>query len=339
MRFAPLFVALLALQPLAAAAPTSSDDVREVVARLVGVVDTSRQAIGRRRAPDVRITTCPVRLTGRDAAPGITYLYQEQALSLELDKPYRQRLLRIGPTADSRVESATFKPKNPETLTGLCARPEAERLVSLATDAPVDCRVVLAPAGDDFVGSTPPEGCAANVRGAVRITNKITLRRDGMDTLDRGFDAAGTQVWGATDDTYQFRRIDPKRQDPELNTLAKYLAGRLAGAGGEAGYSAEPVSIAPGQVDLLVENTLGEGPARGLLLLRRGDDGRLRASFTSVEPTAATACTVRFLREGERFRGEGGCPLAGRTVSLGAIVGRDGIDLTIAGRSRRLQPQ
>ena len=30
-----------------------------------------------------------------------------------------------------------------------------------------------------------------------------------METWDRGFDADGKQVWGAREDSYQFRDIEP----------------------------------------------------------------------------------------------------------------------------------
>ena len=58
------------------------------------------------------------------------------------------------------------------------------------------CSVYLKPLIAVYVGNTPTGGCPANVRGAVKITNTIVLHADGMDTYDRGFDAAGNQVWG-----------------------------------------------------------------------------------------------------------------------------------------------
>jgi hypothetical protein len=56
-----------------------------------------------------------------------------------------------------------------------------------------------------YVGETQPGGCPANVRGAVKITNTIILNSAGMETWDRGFDANGKQVWGAQDESYQYR--------------------------------------------------------------------------------------------------------------------------------------
>ncbi|MBK4732583.1 hypothetical protein JJD41_22340 [Oxynema sp. CENA135] len=41
------------------------------------------------------------------------------------------------------------------------------------------------------MGETPATDCPTNYKGAVRITNSVVLNGDGMETWDRGFDAAG----------------------------------------------------------------------------------------------------------------------------------------------------
>ncbi|WP_281362077.1 CpcT/CpeT family chromophore lyase [Oxynema aestuarii] len=43
--------------------------------------------------------------------------------------------------------------------------------------------------------------------GAVRITNSVVVNDNGMETGDRGFDAAGKQLWGADEKPYRFRKI------------------------------------------------------------------------------------------------------------------------------------
>ncbi|MGB5900457.1 MAG: CpcT/CpeT family chromophore lyase [Geitlerinemataceae cyanobacterium] len=196
--------------------------VREVAAYLTGAMDTSAQAAIDRRAPDVRITTCPVRVA--DTAD--IFLYQEQALSLKLNSPYRQRFLQIAPSSDNlQVESITYKPANPEAWVGLCDKPEVDRTVSVPQLGETICSVTLQRDGEGYLGTTPEEGCAANYRGAVRITNQVQLTRSTMETWDRGFDAAGKQVWGAEDESYQYRDIDPKVQDPEVNAVAQFFNG------------------------------------------------------------------------------------------------------------------
>ncbi|MEW6492460.1 MAG: chromophore lyase CpcT/CpeT [Cyanobacteriota bacterium] len=183
--------------------------VEDVVSHLVGVMDTSAQAAANPGAANVRMTTCEVTVENADTSlktrPSV-FLYQEQALSRNLAKPYRQRFLRIAPSADGEsVESRSFRPPTPETLIGLCDRPKTRRVISSNNLGEVTCSVFLKPVGENYVGQTPPEGCPTNYRGAVKITNTITLHKTGMDTEDRGFDEAGNRVWGAKEQSYQFR--------------------------------------------------------------------------------------------------------------------------------------
>lgn len=185
--------------------------VEDVVSHLVGVMDTSAQAASNPGAPNVRMTTCKVRVetadTSLNTGPSV-FLYQEQALSRNLAKPYRQRFLRIAPSADGEsVESRAFRPPTPEMLIGLCDRPKTKRVISSSNLGEVTCSVFLKPVGENYVGQTPPEGCPTNYRGAVKITNTITLHQTGMDTEDKGFDEAGNLVWGAKEQSYQFRWI------------------------------------------------------------------------------------------------------------------------------------
>jgi hypothetical protein len=202
------FVAVFLTTSLPAQAQISLEQqVNEVVARLVGVMDTSAQAIANPKLSDVRMTTCKISLSSPET--DAVYLYQEQALSSDLTKPYRQRILQISPTIYSQsVRSRSFRPARPEMLIGLCNQPEASRVVPLSDRGTPVCTVFLKQSGEDYVGRTPIDGCPAKVRGAVRITNQITLHKTGMDTWDRGYDTYGKQVWGAKAESYQFRRKD-----------------------------------------------------------------------------------------------------------------------------------
>lgn len=198
--------------------------VREVTSRLLGTLDTSAQAKANPQFVSVRMTTCKIqvtdnasRLAGATQSAGATpsafppvFLYQEQALSKRLNRPYRQRFMQISPDSDGMsVQSLSFKPAEPDRWIGFCNRPVAERIVPLHIIGEPICSVRLTRSGTTYIGKTPPEGCPANVRGAVKITNTIVLSDVGMDTSDRGFDANGKQVWGAAaNEVYQFRRPD-----------------------------------------------------------------------------------------------------------------------------------
>lgn len=189
--------------------------VREVASFLEGMMDTSAQAASNPKAPSVRMTTCEITVTGSSSSETSQsiFLYQEQALTKDLTKPYRQRFLQLSPSVLSQsVRSQSFKPTNPQQWSGFCNKPASDRVVQLADLGSPVCNVYLRRSNLGYVGNTPTDGCPANVRGAVRITNHIVLTAAGMDTWDRGFDAIGKQVWGAKAESYQYRRITAKPQ-------------------------------------------------------------------------------------------------------------------------------
>lgn len=174
-----------------------------VASYLEGVMDTTRQAARDPSFVGVQMTTCRVAVEGADE--NAIYLYQEQALSEDLNAPYRQRFLQIVPGDGQRVDSNSFKPETPEQWTGLCDR--ANRSVSAIALGAQVCTVSLrASVLGGFVGSTPAAGCPVDFRGASSVTNIVVLHEDGMDTWDRGFDAEGNQLWGADNIPYRYRR-------------------------------------------------------------------------------------------------------------------------------------
>lgn len=199
--------AIAIAQPTVKTSSTLEQQAEEVAALLSGKMDTSAQAIANPKAPNVQMTTCRIELPTQADLQSI-FLYQEQAMSTSLDKPYRQRFLQISPSPLSQsVRSRSFKPADPTRWSGLCNRAvSSQQSVTLSDLGTPVCNVFLKQVGTGFMGNTPVDGCPANVRGAVRITNHIELTSASMNTWDRGFDAQGKQVWGAKTESYQFRR-------------------------------------------------------------------------------------------------------------------------------------
>jgi len=181
--------------------------VENIASRLEGVMDTAEQSASNPKVSNVRMVTCRMLLTSDEPVPSGILLYQEQAIAGKLAQPYRQRFLQLAPSPYSQtVRSLAFKPANAAAWVNVCDKPLGDRrLKSNDLGRPV-CSVFLKPSGLDYVGNTPVDGCPANIRGAVRITNHIVLHQTGMDTWDRGYDANGKQVWGARSESYQFRK-------------------------------------------------------------------------------------------------------------------------------------
>ena len=68
------------------------------------------------------------------------------------------------------------------------------------------CSIYLTRVGDAYAGSTRGGGCASSLAGASYATSEVTIERDVLTSWDRGFDAAGTHVWGAVEGPYVFVR-------------------------------------------------------------------------------------------------------------------------------------
>lgn len=190
--------------------------VQQVTSYLTGIMETSAQAKAIPDAPSVRMTTCEVKVNNTDSSvqhyKGV-FLYQEQALTRNLSKPYRQRILNILPSIDKNsIESVSFKPINPKNWIGLCHKPLSERVINSQEIENVNSSVFLKPVGTEYIGETQPGGCIINFKGAVKVTNTIKLYQNGMKTQDRGFDAQGKQVWGAENRSYQYQKIEVKSQ-------------------------------------------------------------------------------------------------------------------------------
>ncbi|MBY0262669.1 MAG: chromophore lyase CpcT/CpeT, partial [Phycisphaerales bacterium] len=68
------------------------------------------------------------------------------------------------------------------------------------------CAVImrLETAGGRFAGGTVGSGCPSTLRGATYATSEVTLTQDTLLSWDRGYDAAGEQVWGAKKGGYVF---------------------------------------------------------------------------------------------------------------------------------------
>ncbi len=198
-------------------------DVQNIVAYLVGVMDTSEQAATNKKVANVRMTTCKITVIPSENnnpdknnlsnTNNSIFLYQEQAVAEKFNEPYRQRFLEIlsDDRGQNQVESKSYKPINMEKWIGFCDKPETERIVPTTELGTYVCSVFLTKSAANYMkplylGETQTGGCPANVRGATSISNTIYLFPDGMNTWDRGFDANGNQVWGAANEAYKFRK-------------------------------------------------------------------------------------------------------------------------------------
>ena len=202
-----LLVAAASLQTGCAAVARQADRpsaVSEVARRLTGSFSSEAQAKEDPAFLDVRLHMAPI-WTSRTDGP---WIYVEQAMATALDKPYRQRIYRLVDRGDGAVESLVYELENPAERVGAWRDPsrfDADSPESLVLRD--GCSIVLEPAGEAWIGSTNDRDCESSLRGARYATSEVVLLEQGLDTWDRGFDAEGKQVWGATKGAYRFRRV------------------------------------------------------------------------------------------------------------------------------------
>lgn len=190
--------------------------VERVVELLTGRFDSSAQAASTPDYFDIHLAICAIEAPGL----GKHVLYVEQARADKLAEPYRQRLYVVEGGERGEVISRVFEFTDPKPFTGFCDKAAAERPAyteGLAAEK-VGCAVHLRemsynsdesglgerPAG--FGGGTIGDGCPSSLRGATHATSTVVLTAAGMQSWDQGFDATGTQVWGATAGPYHFLR-------------------------------------------------------------------------------------------------------------------------------------
>ena len=136
------------------------------------------------------------------------WLYVEQALAERRRRPYRQRVYHLVDRGDGAVSSEVYSFEDPLRFAGDWKKDEP--LAGLNPDSLLvreGCAVVLRrTTADTFEGSTVEKECVSNLRGAAYATSEVTVAREQLTSWDRGFEAAGGQVWGAPEGPYIFRK-------------------------------------------------------------------------------------------------------------------------------------
>lgn len=156
---------------------------------------------------DVHLHMTPI-WTDRPDGP---WLYVEQAIANSLDKPYRQRIYHLSVNPDNTFTSAVYKLPGDATdsvlaFAGAWNNPDLLKGVTPEQLTPLSgCDITLKrESKTTFTGGTTGAGCASNRQGAAYTTSQVTITKDLLTSWDRGFNAEGKQVWGATAGGYQF---------------------------------------------------------------------------------------------------------------------------------------
>lgn len=146
-----------------------------------------------------------------------TWLYIEQATAKMMDRPYRQRVYRLTEPTKGTFRSDVYT--LPDAKAAVNCWKDAGALKSVFEGLTPEkltlregCSITLtwkaleggAEGEGAFVGGTSGTDCSSDLRDAKYATSEVTIMADQMISWDRGYDAKGKQVWGASKGGYVF---------------------------------------------------------------------------------------------------------------------------------------
>lgn len=194
-----------------AEAPPQWTDGERVARWLTGSFSSRAQAeADAEHYHDIRLEVVPI---WRDRGDG-SWLYVEQAAAARLDRPYRQRVYHVVDEGDGAVRSDVYTlPGEAFAWAGAWRDPgRFDGVTPADLTLRTGCSIYLTRTSTFlYEGSTRGKGCASTLRGAAFATSRVRLAPKRLESWDRGYDAVGRQVWGATEGPYVFDRVATPR--------------------------------------------------------------------------------------------------------------------------------
>jgi CpeT protein len=186
-----------------AAADVAAPDADAMLAAyLTGRFDSEAQSQSDPAYFAIQLIMCPVSVPDL----GERVLYVEQAVMGS--EPYRQRLYVVEPLDPPKTHavSKVYELADPTAAAGWCDDPTSLTLAAADTIERNGCHVEMEWKGDHFEGGTVGTTCTSSLQGASYATSEVEITDGQLSSWDRGFDAQGTQAWGATKGPYVFDR-------------------------------------------------------------------------------------------------------------------------------------
>ena len=204
MRPALTFIASLLL--LASRGLAEPSTLEHLTVFLTGSFSSADQARGDQ---NFRATTLHITPIWTDRSDG-PWLYLEQALADAPVHPYRQLIYQLATRPDHTLEARIFELTDPVAATGAWKDPALLAKLAPANLVPREgCTLILRlQPGGTFKGGTEGTGCASTLRGASYSTIETVISNLQIVTWERGYNAAGTQVWGSIHGGYVFKRVE-----------------------------------------------------------------------------------------------------------------------------------
>jgi CpeT/CpcT family (DUF1001) len=161
----------------------------------------------------LRLWHRPVALFSEDS---IT-LFAEQANIINLDRPYRQRIVRLMPGLDSEtsIRVQYYMLKDPSALSGAGQNPDLLKTLTLdQLDLLPGCiltvtQQIIPPNHYKFSASPPPDACCSftYLGNRIQVSLGFEATETEFDSYDKGIDwETGKATWGAIMGPYRYTK-------------------------------------------------------------------------------------------------------------------------------------
>jgi len=180
---------------------TEDSELDQLVSLMAGSFSSELQSKNDTNYFNISLVMTPIWVDRTDGK----WLYVEQAVASNKDKPYRQRVYHLQHPSKNIFTSDIYTIKNAASFAGLqYDNAKKEKLTFDLIELKDGCTVTLVKNNGIYQGGTNADKCPSDLRGAKYTTTTITLKNGELYSWDQGFDASGKQVWGATKGGYVF---------------------------------------------------------------------------------------------------------------------------------------
>lgn len=185
--------------PAPAAAPNAQLEALKVA--MTGDFDSSSQAAMDGDYYSINLHMQPIWTD----QPG-HYLYVEQSVEGETDEPYRQRVYELSQKNRKTFVSKIYELPGADRFIGAHSSPDRLNVITPA-DLIVreGCAIYFKQdKGGVYRGRTKKKHCKSSLEGASYSTSRVSVSGSFVQAWDRGYNADGKQVWGATEGGFLF---------------------------------------------------------------------------------------------------------------------------------------
>ena len=183
-----------------------NDDLNTLVSQMKGSYNSSAQSKSDTSFFDITLRMQSIWEKKESAE---RWLYVEQAVTANQQKPYRQRVYKVEQVDNQTFKSSVYLIKDEKKFIGAWKTPEMFDTLSVKNlDLKDGCAVYLTlDKNGNYAGATREKGCESTLRGAAYATSEVTVTPKGIKSWDRGFDKSGKQMWGAVKSGYDFVKL------------------------------------------------------------------------------------------------------------------------------------